>query len=168
MKKILVLLVAIVLTSCSQSKIAYIDVQDLMKEYEGTKALEASLKAKQEKMAKELDSLGAPFQQKVQAYYQSAQKMSASKRAETEQALQQEQQMLQAREQQASQELQNENVAKSEVIMKKIDSLVADYAKTNKFDLILGTSGNGTVMYGSDALNVTSSILEILNNDFTK
>jgi len=168
MKKILVLLVAIVLASCSQSKIAYIDVQDLMKEYEGTKALEESLKAKQEKMAKELDSLGAPFQQKVQAYYQAAQKMSAAKRAETEQALQQEQQILQAREQQASQELQNENMAKSEVIMKKIDSLVADYAKTNKFDLILGTSGNGTVMYGSDALNVTSSILEVLNNDFTK
>jgi outer membrane protein len=168
MKKILVLMAAIVLTSCSQSKIAYIDVEDLMKEYEGTIALEESLKAKQEVIAKELDSIGAPFQQKVQQYYQNAQNMSAAKRAETEQALQQEQQMLQARQQQASQELQNENVAKSEVIMKRIDSLVADYAKANKFDLILGTSGNGTVMYGSDALNVTSNILEILNNDFAK
>lgn len=168
MKKILILIAAIVVTSCSQSKIAYIDIEELMKEYEGTKALEETLKVKQEKMAKELDSIGAPFQQKVQAYYENAQNMSASKRAETEQALQQENQMLQARQQQASQELQNENIAKSEVIMKKIDSLVADYAKTNKFDLILGTSGNGTVMYGSDALNVTSNILEVLNNDYSK
>mgnify|MGYP001826697943 CR=1 FL=1 len=168
MKKILDLMAAIVLTSCSQSKIAYIDVEELMKEYEGTKALEVSLKAKQEKMAKELDSIGAPFQQKVQAYYQNAQKMSAAKRAETEQALQQENQMLQARQQQVSQELQNENIAKSEVITKKVDSLVTVYAKSNSFDLILGTSGNGTVMYGSEALNVTSSILEILNNDYSK
>jgi len=73
MKKILVLLAAIVLTSCSQSKIAYIDVEELMKEYEGSKALEVTLKAKQEQMAKELDSIGAPFQQKVQAYYEKAQ-----------------------------------------------------------------------------------------------
>jgi len=168
MKKILVLLAAIVLTSCSQSKIAYIDVEELMKEYEGSKALEVTLKAKQEKMAKELDSIGAPFQQKVQAYYENAQKMPAAKRAEAEQALQQENQMLQARQQQASQELQNENVAKSEVIMKRIDSLVEDYAKTNKLDLILGTSENGTVMYGNETLNITSNILEILNNDYSK
>ena len=159
---------AIVFTSCSQSKIAYIDVEELMKEYEGSKALEVTLKAKQEQMAKELDSIGAPFQQKVQAYYENAQKMSAAKRAETEQALQQENQMLQARQQQASQELQNENVAKSEVIMKRIDGLVEDYAKTNKLDLILGTSENGTVMYGNETLNITSNILEILNDDYSK
>jgi len=168
MKKLLLVAFAIVLASCNQTKIAYINVEDLMKEYEGTKALEETLKEKQDAMAKELDSLSAPFQTKVQEYYQNAQKMSAQKRAETEQGLQQEQQMLQLKQQQASQSLQQENQVLSEAITKKVDSFVTDYAKLKGFNLVLGTSGNGTVMYGDETLNITNDILVILNEDFNK
>ncbi|WP_298364931.1 OmpH family outer membrane protein [uncultured Lutibacter sp.] len=168
MKKILLLAFAVALVSCNQTNIAYINVEDLMKDYEGTKALEETLKGKQEIMAKELDSISAPFQQKVQEYYKNAQKMSAAKRAETEQALQQENQMLQAKQQQASQSLQQENQTLSEAITKKVDSFVADYAKAKGLHLVLGTSGNGTVMYGDDKLNITNEILEVLNKDFSK
>ena len=168
MKKLLLVAFVIVFASCNQTKIAYINVEDLMKDYDGTKALEETLKEKQEVMAKELDSISAPFQAKVQEYYQSAQKMSVSKRAETEQALQQEQQILQGRQQQASQALQQENQMLSEAITKKVDSFVSVYSKANGLNLVLGTSGNGTVMYGDDDLNVTSAILELLNKDFSK
>ncbi len=168
MKKLLLLAFVIVLASCNQTKIAYINVEDLMKDYEGTKALEETLKAKQEEMAKELDSISAPFQLKVQEYYKTAQKMSAQKRAETEQALQQENQALQGMQQQASQALQQENQVLSEAITKKVDSFVSVYSKSNGINLVLGTSGNGTVMYGDDNLNVTSAILELLNKDFSK
>ncbi|NLP59070.1 OmpH family outer membrane protein [Lutibacter sp. B1] len=168
MKKLVIVVFAILLASCTQTKIAYIDVEVIMKDYKATKALEDKLKAKQEIMAKELDSLQGPFQLKVQKYYQEAQRMSAQKRAETEQALQQEQQFLQGKQQQASQELQKENQENSEAITKKVDSFVAEYAKTKGYKLILGTSGKGTVMYGDETLNVTKDILDILNEDFSK
>ena len=168
MKKLLILTIALVLASCNQTKIAYIDIEVLMKDYEATKALEIALKAKQEKIAKELDSIGTPFQLKVQQYYQNASKMSAKKRAEVENTLQQEQQLLQSRQQQASQMLQLENQEKSEILTKKVDSFVAKFAKTKGYNLILGTSGKGTVLYGDEALNVTTEILEILNLDFSK
>jgi outer membrane protein len=168
MKKLILLAFVIVFASCNQTKIAYINVEDLMNDYDATKALQETLKGKQEVMAKELDSISAPFQLKVQEYYKNAQKMSTSKRAETEQALQQENQMLQARQQQAGQVLQQENQQLSEAITKKVDSFVADYAKVNGLNLVFGTSGNGTVMYGDDNLNVTGAILEILNKDFSK
>jgi len=168
MKKLLIVAVAILLASCNQTKIAYIDIEVLMKDYEATKDLETSLKAKQEVMAKELDSIGAPFQLKVQEYYQAAQKMSAQKRAEAEQALQQEQQFLQSKQQQASQILQQENQEKSEILTKRVDSLVAIYAKSKGYNLIFGTSGKGTVLYGDESLNVTAEVLDILNVDFSK
>jgi len=166
MKKLLLVAFVILFTSCNQTKIAYINVEDLMKGYDATKALEEKLKAKQEEMTKELDSIGAPFQLKVQEYYQNANKMSAQKRAETEQALQQEQQILQARQQQAGQVLQQENQTLSEALTKKVDSFVADYAKAKGIQLVFGTSGNGTVMYGDDNLNVTNDILDILNENY--
>lgn len=168
MKKLLLVAFVIVLASCSQTKIAYINVEDLMKDYDGTKALEETLKGKQEAMASQLDSLSAPFQVKVQEYYKEAPTMSVQKRTEVEQALQQENQALQSMQQQASQALQQENQTLSEAITKKVDSFVAVYAKSNGLNLVLGTSGNGTVMYGDDNMNVTSAILEALNKDFAK
>ena len=94
--------------------------------------------------------------------------MSASKRAEAQQALQQEGQMIQGRQQQASQMLQQENLAKSEVLIKKMDSVVAEYAKSKGFSMVLGTQGNGTVMYGNDNLNISSEIITSLNENYSK
>ena len=168
MKKLLLVAFVILFTSCNQTKIAYINVEDLMKGYDATKALEEKLKAKQEEMTKELDSIGAPFQLKVQEYYQNANKMSAQKRAETEQALQQEQQILQARQQQASQELQLENQKSSELLTQRVDSVVEIYANSKNLDLVVGTSGKGTVLYGNENLDITQEILEILNAEYNK
>jgi len=168
MKKVLIIAIAFIFASCNQTKVAYIDIEALMKDYEATKALEVSLKAKQEAMAKELDSISAPFQLKVQQYYQNAEKMSAKKRTEAESLLQQEQQFLQSKQQQASQLLQQENQEQSEILTKKVDSFVANFAKDKGYKLILGTSGKGTVLYGDESLNITTEILEILNLDFSK
>ena len=168
MKKILIIAFAISLAACNQTKIAYIDVEVIMKDYKATKDLETKLKAKQEVFAKQLDSLQGPFQLKVQEYYKAAPQMTPQKRAEAEGVLQQEQQFLQARQQQASEELQKDNLENSEVLTKKVDSFVADYAKAKGLQLIIGTSGKGTVMYGDEKLNITADILEKLNADYAK
>lgn len=168
MKKLLIIAFAVVLASCNQTKVAYVDVEVLMKDYEGTKALESKMKEKQEAKAKELDSLTGPFQAKVQNYYKSAQSMSPQKRAEAEGALQQEQQFIQAQQQQASQELQKETQESYEAITKVVDSLVGSYAKSNGYNMIFGTSGKGTVMYGDENLDVTKQVLEMLNKEYSK
>jgi len=168
MKKIILIAFAIMFASCNQTKMGYVNVENLMKDYKATKVLETQLKTKQEKISKQLDSLQAPFKAKVQNYYQKAQSMSASSRAKVEKQLQQEQQMLQLNQQQAAQQLQKENQVESEKITKRVDSLVANFAKANGYKLILGTSGNGTVMYGDATLDVTKKVLDILNADFNK
>lgn len=168
MKKLVIVAFAILLASCTQNKIAYVDVEVLMKDYEGTKALEVKMKEKQELKAKELDSLTAPFQEKVKNYYQVAQKLSAQKRAEAEAGLQQEQQFLQQQQQLATQELQKETQEGYEVITKAVDSLVGNYAKSNGYNMIFGTSGKGTVMYGDEKLDVTKQVIEVLNKEYSK
>ena len=104
MKKLAVLFTTVLLfTSCTQTKIGYVDVEELMKEYDATKDVEASLKADQEVIGKSLDSLSAAFQTKVQAYYQKANRMSAKSRQTKEEELQKEQQAIQVQQQQAQQ-----------------------------------------------------------------
>jgi outer membrane protein len=167
MKKLVVLFTTVLLfASCTQAKIGYVDVEELMKEYDATKDVEASLKAEQEEMGKSLDSLSAAFQTKVKAYYQKANRMSAKARQTKEEELQQEQQAIQGRQQQIQQALNQKSQIEIKKITNSVDSLVNAYALTNKFNLILGTQGNGTVMYGDDQINLTETILDILNAEY--
>jgi len=167
MKKLVIVFVSVLLfASCTQSKIGYVDVEEIMKEYDATKDVEAALKSEQEKVGKSLDSLSAVFQGKVQDFYKKARKMSAKARQAKEAELQQEQQGLQLKGQEAQQALQQKSQEEIKKLTKKLDKAVAKYAKANKFNMILGTQGNGTVMYGDDALNLTETILDILNEAY--
>lgn len=166
MKKLLVIAFAILLSSCTQTKIAYIDVADVMTEYKAMVDLGEEMSAKQQEIAVGLQGAQAAFQAKVQEYYKNEKTMSTAKKQETEQSLQQEGQMLQQQQQQMSQMLEQENQTKSEVLIKTIDSVVTSYSKTKGFAIVLGTQGNGTVMYGDDALNISSEIVNILNADY--
>jgi len=169
MKKITVLfLFSILLASCTQTKIGYIDVEEVMKEYDATKLMEKQIAAEQEEMAKVLDSLSIPFQSKVAAFNKNAKNLSESKRTAQIEALQQEQQMLQARQQQAQQIMQQRGVEEIEKLTKKVDSVVEAYAIANKYQMILGTQGKGTVMYGEDQINLSETIIDILNAEFEK
>ena len=107
MKRIIVLIVVtVVVISCTQTKIGYVDVQEVMKGYGAAQEVEASLKLEQENMSKSLDSLMGQFQAKVQEFYKNQATMSSSKRQEAEQALQQEHQQLHQHQQQLQQYLQ--------------------------------------------------------------
>jgi len=168
MKKLLLVFSFIfLLTSCNQVKIAYVDVGEILKEYEGSKLAEEEMKAKSEKMAAELDQLALPFQQKVQEYQQNSKNMSETARKEREQELMQEQQIIQQRQQMAQQQVQAEGQQKIEMINEAIEGFLSEYAQSNGFSYILGTSDQTkSVLYGEESLDITDAIIEALNNDF--
>jgi outer membrane protein len=85
MKKIAVVFsLMMILASCTQVKIAYVDIEEIMKEYEGSKIAEEEMKAQSEAMSRQLDQMAIPFQQKVQEYQQNQQNLSASAKQEIE------------------------------------------------------------------------------------
>lgn len=164
MKKLSLLIAILVLTvSCTQSKIGYVDVEEVMRDYDAAKLVEEQLKLEQEQIGKSIDSITAPFQAKVQEFYKNADKMTISKRQEAEQALQQENQQLQQQQQQAQQYLQQKGIAEIEKLTKKIDSTVADYASKNKYQMIIATQGTGQVIYGDEKVDITEAIIDVLN-----
>lgn len=164
MKKLIVLVVVTVLVmSCSQTKIGYVDVQEVMKGYDAAQAVEAALKLEQETMSRSLDSLMGPFQEKVQEFYKNQASMSASKRQAAEQALQQENQQLQQQQQQIQQYLQQKGASEIQALTQKVDSTVEAYATSNSYQMIVATQGSGQVMYGDESLNITDAVIDILN-----
>jgi outer membrane protein len=157
----------ILMASCTQVKVAYVVVEEVLKEYEGSKKAEEEMKAQSETMASQLDQLAIPFQQKVQEYQKNAQSMSASARQEKEQELMQEQQMIQQRQQIAQQQVQSEGQKMIDQINEEIEEFVSDYAKSNGYTYVLGTSEQTkSVLYGDESLNITEDIIDALNAEY--
>ncbi len=169
MKNIIILLAfAISIASCTKpTKIAYVDVEEIMKEYKGTKVSEEIIKVKSEKLRTELDSSFTGFQQKVMAYQQKAPKMSAAKRAQAEQALMQEKQFNDQRQQAIQQQLQTLSEESLNKLSKELKDFVQKYAKEKGYNIILGTSGViGTVMYAEETADITDDVLVQLNKSY--
>ena len=168
MKKLLfVFSILILLTSCNQSKIAYVDVEEILKEYEGSKRAEEEMRAHSDKIAQELDQLAQPFQQKVQEYQQNSKNLSESEKTAKEQELMQEQQMIQRRQQLAQQQVQEEGQKKIDIINDDIESFLAEYAQSHGFTFILGTSNQTkSILYGDESLNITEEVITSLNENY--
>ena len=48
----------------------------------------------------------------------------------------------------------------------QIDAFIKIYAKENGFDLIVGTTSSGNVLYGADGIDVTEELLKALNEQY--
>jgi len=168
MKKIVIALVAIVsLTSCTQAKFGVVNTEKLIKDYKETIDAEAEIKVKSEKTQKDLENLYKAFQAKVGDYQKNARSMSPKVRAQKEQALGQEQQMLQQKQQQAQYQVQNDGQEAIKKIAEKVNTYIKNYGKKNGYKMIFGTVDlNGAVMYNEDQIDLTDTVLKALNDNY--
>ena len=62
-------------------------------------------------------------------------------------------------------EQENEFMSKQfdEQIIKQLNQYVSDFGKENKYDMIYGNTSNGSIMYGTDELNVTKEVVSYIN-----
>ncbi len=169
MKRILFVLIAtITLTSCTP-KNGFVNTEKLIKEYKGTIAVEAEMKAKSEKEQKSLELLIANFQAKVAEYQKNERKMSPQNRAQKQQELGSEQQMLQQKQQQMQYQVQNEGQEAIKKIAEKVNDFIQDYGKKNDYQMIFGTVDlNGAVMYGDKKTDLTEIVLNAMNDAYKK
>ena len=157
----------LLLSSCTQEKIAYVDVEEIYKEYNKAKEAEQEMSMQSQKMSMEIEELRASFQQKVQEYQSSSSALSDKDKQQKEQELMREQQEIQQRQQMARQLMQEESKNKMDKIDEDIESFISEYANSNGFTLVLGTSSQTkSVLYADNSKDITGEIIESLNDDF--
>ncbi|WP_323787456.1 OmpH family outer membrane protein [Psychroserpens sp.] len=170
MKKLFgVLSIVLVLTSCQeQQKIAYIDNAKVVNEFQKKVDFEKKFQVKVAAFNKKADSLGQAIQIEAQLFQTKAAKMS-QKNAETEyQALLQKKQMQDYQLQGEEKSLQDEGQKQIDTLIKEVKAFVKDYGKNNGYTYILGANDAGSVMYGTEANDITETIIEALNADVKK
>ncbi len=157
-----------VLASCKQEKIGYVDNVKLMNDYQEKIDVEAKFKVKADALTKKRDSISQAFQLEAQAFQAKAQKMSQQKAQEEYAVFQQKGQFMGQQLQQEDQQLQAEGQVEMDSVVKNVKREIEAYGKANGYSYILGGGDGGSVLYGTEANDLTTEIVKALNDKYKK
>ncbi len=168
MKKLLsVVIIVLGVVSCQQSqKMGFVDNSVLINDYQEKKDIEAKLKTKIAAYEKRRDSLSQVFQLDVKAAEVKARSMSQANLQKLQQEFQQKEQVISQQLQFEQQQIAQESQSKNDSLIKKVRDFVKEYGKTNGYNFILGSNEAGSVMYGTEEVDLTQTILEALNEAY--
>jgi outer membrane protein len=133
-----------VYVTVTREKKAYILNQQVFNEFKGKQELELQLSALQKTHKAWLDSVSARIQNGDNALINVYQENAANFQLEEN-------------------ELSEKYTAD---IWQKINEYIAAYGKEKGYDFIFGASGNGSLMYASDANNVTKEVITYVNSRY--
>ncbi len=169
MKRLVLAVVVLMMVSCQQEKIGYVDNVKLMDDYQEKIDVEAKYKTKLEAFGKKKDSISQAFQIEAQSFQVKAQKMSQKKAQEEYAIIQQKGQFIGQQLQQEEQQLQLEGQTEMDSLVSKVKKEIKTFGKTNGYSYILGGGGDGgSVLYGTDSNDLTAQITKILNDNYKK
>ncbi|WP_054560085.1 OmpH family outer membrane protein [Croceitalea dokdonensis] len=168
MKKLVMLLAVVLMASCQQNKIGFVDNVKLMDKYQEKLDIEAKFKTKAETLNKKRDSISQAFQIEVQAFQAKAQRMAQSKAQEEYGLIQQRGQFMGQQLQQEEQQLQAAGQTEMDSVITKVKREIQAYGKANGYTYILGGGDGGSVLYGAEAQDLTEEIIKILNDSYKK
>ncbi|MGB5461389.1 MAG: OmpH family outer membrane protein [Eudoraea sp.] len=166
MKKIVLAILLITAVACEQNKIGFVDNVTLMDGYQEKIDMEARYKIKAEALNKKRDSISQAFQLEAQAFQTKAQSMPQTKAQEEYGLLQQKGQFIGQQLQQEEQQMQSEGQVEMDSLINKVKKEITGFGKSNGFTYILSGGEGGSVLYGTDAKDLTQDILKILNEKY--
>lgn len=156
-------------TEAAKAEIVYVNSDSLLANYDYFKDVRTRLQGKSKKAEQDLQAKAGAFQKEVAQYQQAAAGMSAQQRAATEQRLSQKQQQLAAQNQNAGNELATEEGEEMKKIYDQVESYLKDLSKEQGYKMVLTYSrGNSAILYSDSTLDITSSVVKGLNEQYKK
>lgn len=157
-------------TNAAASRIVYVNTdtllnnydyyKDVVKEFENKRfAAENELKRRSESFQNEV----ALFQRQVQAGGMSQQQGQTKQ----QQLAQKEQEILMYRDNTAN-SLAEEQAAKTDELISNIQDYLKKYNEDDRYDMVIGYSKGGGVLYAKDQMNITDEVLKGLNAEYAK
>lgn len=149
-------------------KIAYVEVDSLMTQYEFCKEFTLILQKKSNNARNTLNSKGQQLQNAMQNFQQKLNNngFASREQAEAQQAaIQRQQQSLQELQARLENELANETAKYNDGLRDSLMHFLDRYNKDKKYDLILTKQGDN-ILYAAKRFDITSDIINGLNKAY--
>ncbi|MGB5653099.1 MAG: OmpH family outer membrane protein [Robiginitalea sp.] len=168
MKKWIGFMTFLLLASCQQEKIGYVDNVKLMDGYKKKQEVEASFQLKSEAFTRKRDSISQAFQFEAQQLQTATESMPKDRAQEAFAVLQQKGQMMGQQLQQEEQQIQQMGQMKMDSVVTEVRETIQEYGAANGYRFIFTGGEGGSVLYGDDASDVTEQVLSQLNGGLAK
>lgn len=147
--------------------VAFVNSVTLVENYKGTIEARRSFDKTKKALTANVDSLELSFERNRVEYIKNASRMTADARGLEETRLTQMQNQLIQYSQVIAQKIKEEDEVMMQEVLNQINSYVEEYARLKGYDVVLGTTTSGSLMYGEAALDITEPLLSGLNDRYT-
>lgn len=177
-KFLLVLLAAGVFAACKQNtgsgtsqtagRIVYVNTDTLLNNYEYYKDVVKEFEKKRFELENELQKKSESFQNEVALFQRRMQAGGLSQNAAqtTQLQLQQKEQDILVYRDNAVASLSQEQASKTDEMLTNIQAYLAKVNEDDKYDMVIGYSKGGGVLYAKENLDITQEVLEGLNKEY--
>ena len=163
---IVLLMSATIYLYVSRTKIVYVRSHDLVEKYQGTIEARMEFDKKKNAMTSNVDSLKLDFERARNQYVNIATKLAPAQRMEQEKALTQQQGQLIQYSNAIDQKIEEEDAKMMQEVLNQINSFVEKYAQQEGYNIVLGTTLSGSLLYGDKTIDVTDAMIVELNNKY--
>jgi outer membrane protein len=152
--------------SISDLKIAYINSDSLLSNYDYFKDINAQLEEKGRKLQSEFNNRASGLQREIESFQRTADGMTIAQARAAEEDLLRKQQNLQQYEQSLSMELRSEEAKLTNELYDVVAEHLAEYGKSRDINIILTYTKGSGVIYANEGLDITKEAIKGLNEKY--
>ncbi|MGD1848235.1 MAG: OmpH family outer membrane protein [Salibacteraceae bacterium] len=146
-----------------KTKIRYVRSQEVVYGFLGMKEAQNEFELKRQGWVAQLDTLQQDFQTTLNQYSQEISRLSVEERSKREELLRVQQNNIAEYTQQVQQRIQEEENRVMTGVLNQVNAFAEKYALNSDCDIVLGTTSDGSILYGSDGHDVTDEFLLAMN-----
>ncbi len=147
--------------------VAFVYTDSVINKYDYFKSKSEQLTEKGKKFEGDLQGRASGFQQEVQNFQQSGGNMTVNQQRAKQEELSKKEQNLMTYRDNLMQELSADEAALYSEVYDKVQKYLKTYAESNDIDVILSYTRGGAVWYANDAIDLTSTVIEGINKEYT-
>tara|TARA_R110000850_G_scaffold273579_1_gene410170 strand:- start:2433 stop:3032 length:600 start_codon:yes stop_codon:yes gene_type:complete len=147
--------------------VAFVFTDSVINKYDYFKAKSEELTEKGKKFEGDLQGRANGFQQEVQTFQQTGGNMTVNQQRAKQEELSKKEQNLMTYRDNLMQELSADEAALYSEVYDRVQKYLKSYAESNDLDVILSYTRGGAVWYANDAIDLTTSVIEGLNKEYT-
>lgn len=158
-------LLALLLTfrDTNKRKVAFVKSAVLVERYSGMEEMKKAYEKKIEQWAGQINSAEKEFMKEKESSEKEFENASREGKEQLQKSMQLKYEQLNNLKKQLEEKAETENKEMTEAVLNQVNSFVTSYAKKHDYDLILGTTLSGNILYGSEQIDITEELIKELN-----
>ncbi len=152
--------------SMNPMKIAYIRSADMVYSYDGMKEAQKAYQEKMNTWQANVDTLRLELERNFNTYTREQSKLSEKEKLERQNLLNREQQNYNQYAQTIKEKSKTEEQTMTEGVLNQVNSFIEEYAKKHGYDMVIGTTTSGNLLYAKEYMNITDDVLKALNENY--